>query len=437
MSGLNSLRDKLLGGFYGKTIEKLCCCGASESKIYSERIETALNGFEATFGAKDSIRLFSAPGRTEIGGNHTDHQHGRVLAASINRDIIAVAAPNGEAVIRVKSEGFPLDEVDLRDLSVRTEEYGYSAALLRGIAAGLSERGYTIGGFDAYTVSNVPKGSGLSSSAAFEVLLGCIMSRLYGNEGVTPLLLAQIGQYAENVYFGKPSGLMDQAASAVGGVVAIDFASTENPLVESVPFDFSASGFALCTLDSGADHANLTESYAEIPREMRAVAAAFGKSYLREVDENEFAQALPSLRSSLGDRACLRAMHFFTENNRVPQQATALQEGRFDDFLALVNASGRSSALYLQNVSVAGSIQAQELMMTLALCERYLGAHGASRVHGGGFAGTALAFVPKERLQDFRSYIEAVLGAGACHELSIRPVGVTEISPESEAAIHG
>jgi len=389
----------------------------------SERVAFLLDSFEKTFGAGREISLFSAPGRTEIGGNHTDHQHGRVLAAAVNLDTLAAVSENGEQVIRIQSQGYRMCTVSLEDLSVREREKNTTLALIRGVAASFRDMGYTLRGFDAYVISDVLRGSGLSSSAAFEVLVGVILNGLFCQEQVSAVKIAQIGQYAENVYFGKPSGLMDQMASSVGNLVTIDFRDPAQPVVERVEFDFSKTGHSLCILDSGADHANLTGEYAAIPGEMKIICGHFGKSVLRDVPQEAFYAELPQLRKLAGDRAVLRAMHFFADNDRVVRQVQALKDGDFSRFLSLVRESGRSSWMYLQNVVPAGNTAHQEVAVALALCDRILGDRGAYRVHGGGFAGTVQAFVPDDMLQQFKQETEAVLGQGACHVLSIRPQG--------------
>ena len=388
-----------------------------------QRYRRLFSGFAETFGPCDRAAVFSAPGRTEIGGNHTDHQHGRVLAGSIDLDIIAVAAPNGEGVIRLKSEGFPMDVVELDDLEIHPEEYNRSVSILRGIAAWFARQGCRLEGFNAYTVSNVFKGSGLSSSAALEVLLGNIFNSLFHDGKCTPVQLAQIGQYAENVYFGKPSGLLDQMGSSVGGMVTIDFQDNDHPVVEKIDFDFASAGHALCIIDSGADHADLTDEYAAVPGELKKVCAHFGKSVLREVPEADFYAALPALRRECGDRAVLRAIHIYDENRRVQEQIAALRRNDFPAFLAQVRLSGLSSWRYLQNVVPAGYKEHQEVAVALAAAERLLNGRGACRVHGGGFAGTIQAFVPLDMLEGFKSGMEQVLGDGRCHVLSVRSVG--------------
>lgn len=377
--------------------------------------------FEKYYG-RGAEYIFSAPGRTELGGNHTDHQLGRVLAAAVDVDTKAAVAISDAPRIRILSEGYALVEVALDELSIREEERGTTAALVRGVAAGIRARGAVLRGFDAYVISNVLPGSGLSSSAAFEVLVGAMISHICG-AGLDAVQLAQLGQYAENVYFGKPSGLMDQMASSVGNIVAIDFADKAVPRVEAIDFDFSKCGHSLCIIDSGADHADLTDEYAAIPAELSRVSALFGKACLREVDEDEFYSHLAKVRVSAGDRAALRAIHIFNENRRVDAEVAALRANDFDAFLRLVAESGRSSWMLLQNVIPAGWTAHQELALALALAERLLGGRGACRVHGGGFAGTIQAFVPTDMLDEFCAGIEAVLGAGSCHVLNIRREG--------------
>ena len=366
--------------------------------------------------------LFSAPGRTEIGGNHTDHQHGCVLAAAVDLEAVAQVTPIDEPVIRVTSQGYPPVSIDLGDLAPREDEKNTTASLIRGMAAAFAQRGITPSGFEATVTSTVLPGSGLSSSAAFEVLLGTVMNELYKG-GLSPADVAIMGQWAENVYFGKPCGLMDQMASAVGGMVFMDFADPAKPLVEKLDFDFASAGHALCILDSGASHADLTDDYASIPQELSVISRHFGQKVLRDVPEDLFWAELPRLRELAGDRAVLRAIHFYEENRRAAQEAQALREGNFSRFLTLVRQSGQSSWMYLQNVIPAGAAAHQEMAVALALCHRILGDRGAFRVHGGGFAGTVQAFVPHDLLESFRSEAERVLGSGSCHVLTVRPQG--------------
>ena len=384
----------------------------------------AAKGFRQTFGYSAQA-LFSAPGRTELGGNHTDHQRGCVLAAAVDLDILAAAAVTGSGVIRVLSQGYPMTEVSLRELTPQEGEKNTSAALIRGVASRMQELGCALRGrgLDVYMTSTVPKGSGLSSSAAFEVLMGAMLNELFWSGHCTPVELAQIGQYAENVFFGKPCGLMDQTASSVGGVVAIDFADTAHPIVERLDVDLHACGYALCILDSSAGHEDLTGEYSAITEELRAVCRVFGKEVLREIPEEGFLAELPHVRKAAGDRAVNRALHVYGENRRVREEVQALRSGDFQRFLTLVRESGRSSAMYLQNIIPTGSTAAQELMVTIALCERMLEGRGAVRVHGGGFGGTAQAFVPLDMLDGFRDRVEASLGRGCCHVVRIRPAG--------------
>jgi len=371
----------------------------------------------------ENTYFFSAPGRTEISGNHTDHQHGCVLAGAVNLETTAEVSLNGTRLIRVYSQGYAPVEISLDSLQPVDAEKNSTAALVRGVAAAFRARGAELRGFDAHVRSNVLPGSGLSSSAAFEVLMGTIMNELFFDRRLSPVEIAQIGQYAENVYFGKPSGLMDQTASSVGGMVFIDFADPAAPVVEKLSFDFGKAGHALCIIDSGADHADLTDEYAAVTRELKAVCTHFGKNVLREIDEEDFYAALPALRGKVPDRALLRAMHFYAENKRVLQQVDALKHDDFDRFLQLVKESGRSSWMYLQNISPAGAVQHQEVAVTLALCDTLLGARGAYRIHGGGFAGTVQAFVPIDMLEGFKAGMDAMLGEGRCHVLSIRQEG--------------
>ena len=383
-------------------------------------------GFTAAFHAAPQ-RYFSAPGRTEIGGNHTDHQRGRVLAAAVNLDTVAAVALNGTDTVRVLSKGYPMCQVKVTELEPVEGEINTTPALIRGVAAAFAARGCTLAGFDAYVESTVLPGSGLSSSAAFEVLMGTIVNCLFFDGRVSQPEIAQIGQYAENVFFGKPCGLMDQTASAVGGLVTIDFWDKDAPAIASVNFDFAACGHALCIIDSGADHANLTGEYAAVTEEFKALCAHFGKEVLTQVPEADFYAEIPALRAECGDRAVMRGIHEYAENKRVTQQVKALESGDFNAFLQLIKESGYSSYMYLQNVIPAGYVQHQDMAVALGLCEHYLQGQGAYRVHGGGFAGTVQAFVPFALLDSFRAGIDSALGQGACHVLSIRPQGGVEM----------
>ena len=387
-------------------------------------------GFAAAFGGT-AERYFSAPGRTEVSGNHTDHQRGRVLAGAVNLDTVAAVRANGTDVIRVQSKGYPLCQVRLDALEPVDAEINSTPALIRGVAARFAQLGCKVGGFDAYCESTVLPGSGLSSSAAFEVLVGTIINHLFFDGKVTQPEIAQIGQYAENVFFGKPCGLMDQTASAVGGLVTIDFADKAHPDIRPVHFDFSTTGHALCIIDSRADHADLTDEYAAVPGEMKAVCEYFGKDVVTEIPETDFYAAIPALREKCGDRAVMRVIHEYNENRRVPQQVACLESGDFEGFLRLTKESGFSSWMYLQNVIPAGYVKQQAMAVALGLCEHYLQGRGAYRVHGGGFAGTVQAFVPFELLESFQAGIDGALGEGACHVLSIRPQGGVEMEVEA------
>ena len=401
----------------------------SKLVLESEKKKVFDEGFAAAFGGAPE-RYFSAPGRTEIGGNHTDHQRGRVLAAAVNLDTVAAVRVNDLGKIRILSEGYPMCEVSLDALTPVESEINSTPALVRGVAARFAELGCDVKGFDAFCTSTVLPGSGLSSSAAYEVLIGTIINALFFDGKVSQPEIAMIGQYAENVFFGKPCGLMDQTASAVGGLVTIDFADKNKPDIRGVDYDFSSAAHALCIIDSRASHADLTDEYAAIPNELKGVCAHFGKEVLTEIDEADFYAAMPALREKCGDRAVLRGVHEYQENKRVVEQVAALERGDFDSFLRLVKESGFSSWMYLQNVIPAGYKEHQDMAIALALCEKYLAGRGAYRVHGGGFAGTVQAFVPFDLLENFRAGIDAVLGEGACHVLSIRPQGGVEMEVE-------
>ena len=367
--------------------------------------------------------VFSAPGRTEIGGNHTDHQHGCVLAAAVDLETVATVWVDDSSLIQIDSEGYPVITVDLNELDVREDEKNTTASLIRGIANAFVQRGAKLSGFHAKVKSTVLPGSGLSSSAAFEVLIGTILNELFFEKKLSAIEIAQIGQYAENVYFGKPCGLMDQMASSVGGMVYIDFEDPEKPKVQKLEADLETFGYGLCIIDTGADHADLTDEYAAIPGELAQLCQFFGKKYLREIPKAEFVQKIPELRGKVTDRAILRAFHIYQENDRVRQQVEALRWDDIDAFLDLVKESGRSSWMYLQNITPAGAVKHQEVAVALALCETYLKGQGAYRVHGGGFAGTVQAFVPLDMLDSFKASIEAVLGENSCHVLNIRQEG--------------
>ncbi len=421
MTNPSALKELIQNGGYDRLFSTLY----GDDQIASQRTRyiEAIDAFVATFGERDDVRLFSAPGRTEIGGNHTDHNHGRVLAGSVNLDVIAVVSPRTDSTVSVQSKGYPMDTVDITELSARAEEVNKSASLIRGTVAGFAQRGYGIGGFDAYTTSNVLKGSGLSSSAAFEVLVGTILNHLYSDCKVSAVEVAQIAQFAENQYFGKPSGLMDQMASSVGGIITIDFEDTDAPIIEAVPFDFAACGYKLCIVDVGGDHADLTHEYAAVPAEMKAVAGDLGEAYLRGTSMSSLLAAMPALRASNGDRAVLRAFHFLRENERVEKQVAALKSGDFEEFKRLIIESGHSSFEYLQNVYAVCDVKEQSMSVALALAQLLLDGCGAWRVHGGGFGGTTQNFVPEDKLPEFIKTMEAVFGIGHCHVLTVRPYG--------------
>ena len=372
--------------------------------------------------------VFSAPGRTEIAGNHTDHQHGCVLAAAVDLETVATVWIDDSNQIRIQSEGYPMVTVDLNDLAVQEDEKNSTAALVRGVANAFVQRGAKLSGFRAEVRSTVLPGSGLSSSAAFEVLIGTIMNELFFDKKLTAVEIAQIGQYAENVYFGKPCGLMDQMASSVGGMVYIDFADPGNPVVQKIDADLTKFGYGICIIDTGADHADLTDEYAAIPGELAQLCQCFGKKYLRDIPKAEFVKKIAEIRGKVTDRAILRAFHIYQENDRVRQQVEALRWDDIDAFLDLIKESGRSSWMYLQNITPAGAVQHQEVALALALCETYLKGQGAFRVHGGGFAGTVQAFVPLDMLDSFKASIEAVLGENSCHILNIRKKGGIRVS---------
>ena len=410
--------EKEIAALYG---DKACENAARYGKL--------IDLYEETFGTDgtEEIGLFSAPGRTEIGGNHTDHECGRVLAAAVDLDTIAAASKSDDGCISLLSEGYPLCRVELEDLSVREEEKNSTASLIRGVASRFAQLGCKVGGFRAVVSSSVLPGSGLSSSAAFEVLVGNIINSFFHDGKADAVLIAQIGQYAENVYFGKPSGLMDQTASSVGNILTIDFEDPEKPVVHKLDADFDQTGLKLCIINCWASHADLTGEYAAVPVEMQEIAGYFGQKVLRKVDRTDFLNAVPELRRKFGDRAVLRAFHFYADNDRVPKQAEALESGKIDEFLRLISESGRSSWMYLQNIVPNGANEHQEMAVALALCDVLLNGKGAFRVHGGGFAGTCQAFVPEALIDQFTKDMERLLGEGCCHVLNIRSVGGTRV----------
>jgi galactokinase len=425
MSIIENLVSKINNGNI-QIFKELYGSDTDELKRHAQRYINLLKQFNSLFGSKE-VEFFSSPGRTEIGGNHTDHNNGRVLAGAVNLDNVAVAAKNNTNVIRIQSEGYPKFEVDLSSLTPDKNELFTSAALVRGICSRLKELGYIIGGFDACIDGGVPKGSGLSSSASFEVLIGAIISQIFNNGEVDPIQNAIIGQYSENNYFGKPCGLMDQTACAMGGLITIDFADPSKPIVKKVNFDFVATGFALVITDTGGNHADLNEEYASLPSDMKAVAAELGAKVLRQVTLEQVIQIAPKIREKVGDRAILRAIHFQGDNQRVVDQVKALERNDFKAFLNMVIDSGYSSYMYNQNIFPVNNVREQGVSLALVLSELVLKGQGAWRVHGGGFAGTIQAFVPNSLLDKYTGTMEHVYGGNACHKLFIRKQGAGKV----------
>ncbi len=386
-----------------------------------ERYVKAINEYVSLYGDTD-VEIYSAPGRSEVGGNHTDHQHGCVLAAAVNLDAIAVVG-RVDNKIKVLSDDFDIAPINLEDLEIKKVEEGTSEALIRGVCARLKELGYNVGGFNAFITSDVLMGAGLSSSAAFETIIGTIISGLYNDMTIDPVVIAQVGQYAENVYFGKPCGLMDQCASSVGSLINIDFNDVAKPIVNKVDVDFSKFGHSLCIVDTKGSHADLTDEYAAIPMEMKKVANYFGKEFLREVDEEDFFNDIAGARKACQDRAVLRAIHLFEENKRVDQEVKALNNSDFETFKKVVKESGDSSYKFLQNVYANCDVQNQSVSIGLAMSEKIIGRNGVCRVHGGGFAGTIQAFVKDEFVTAYKTEIERVFGKGSCHVLKVRKYG--------------
>lgn len=419
---ITEIKSAIKNGNFDQQFTMLYGNAASARERYIEACES----FEKLYPNSGEIHLFSAPGRTEVGGNHTDHQHGSVLAGSVNLDVIAVVSLNDDGVIRIKSAGYDMDTVDITELDYNKNEEGRAIALIRGVCSRFVEMGCKLGGFNAYTTSNVLKGSGLSSSAAFEVLVGTIVNNMFSG-GVDAITIAKIGQFAEKEYFGKPCGLLDQMASSLGGFTYADFADPANPETESIDLDIKSFGYTLCVVDTGGNHANLTQDYADITIECRAVSNALGVDFLRDADTDRFYNNLKEIRENCGDRAVLRAFHFFNEHQRVLDQHKALKAGDFEGFLKLVNASGQSSYDYLQNLYSTSAVAEQGLSLAIALTKQFLGDKGACRVHGGGFAGTIQCYIPTDMLDSYKQMIEKTFGEGSCCVLNIRPVGGYEI----------
>lgn len=422
MQNIMSVRESLEQGSLDQRIREIY---VDEQRVpYNrERYIRAIDRFTELFPSEKEIEIYSAPGRSEVCGNHTDHQNGMVLATSINLDAIAIVAKAEEPVIRLVSGDFPMEEVDVADLSMKEEEQSTTTALIRGVAAGMKERGHKVGGFTAYITSDVLMGAGMSSSAAFESLIGTILSGLYNDMKVSSIEIAQIGQYAENIYFGKPCGLMDQMACSVGGMIFIDFKEKEHPEVRQVHTDFEKAGLSLCIVDTKGSHADLTPDYAAVPAEMNQVAQALGREHLREVPRETFFKELPKLWKETSGRAVLRAIHFYEEEERVLRGVKSLEESDYPGFLSVIRASGDSSAKYLQNIYSPKDVDSQNVTVALAVSESILGENGVCRVHGGGFAGTIQAFVKNEAVAAYKEQIEAIYGDDSCHVLKVRLQG--------------
>lgn len=428
MSNTEKFLNALRGEKTAKLFQKLYGNKPGVLERQQKRYSNLVQQFQSFNPGEGELFLFSTPGRTEVGGNHTDHNAGRVLAAAVDLDAIAAVSKNDRNQIRIKSEGYPEDLIDLNELSPVEKEKFTSAALIRGVAARMKELGYQTGGFDAYTTSNVLKGSGLSSSAAFEVLIVSIINHLYNNAKVDDILNAQIAQYAENNYFGKPCGLMDQTTCAVGGFVNIDFQDFQNPLVKKVSFDFASCGYTMVIIDTGGNHADLTGDYAALEHEMKSVAQAFGGRVLRDFSEDIVLDNIATLRDQLkNDRAILRALHFYSDDQRVVEEVHALETNDFNRFLKLIIESGYSSWMCCQNCYSSKNIEEQGISVALAVTERLLKGRGAWRVHGGGFAGTIQVFCPNDLLTGYLQKMRGIFGEKACHEVMIRPVGTTRV----------
>lgn len=423
---VNELIAAINDGTYDENLKAVYVTDEAVQSQKPRYVET-LNDFGELFGYDREVNIMSAPGRTEVCGNHTDHNNGKVLAASINLDAIAVVSKNDDNIIRVKSKGHKMNVVDLNDLVPNEANFGSSTTLVQGVAATIKNLGYTVAGFDACTTSDVMGGSGLSSSAAFEVLLGSVLSYMFNDGKISPVEIAKVAQYSENVFFGKPCGLLDQMASSVGTFVTIDFKSTKDPVIKKINFDFSKSGHSLCIVDTHGNHSDLTDDYAAVRTEMESVAQALGKNVLREVSYEEFFAALPELTGRVNDRAILRAIHFFNENKRVEKAVKCLESNDFEGFKQVIIDSGRSSFMLNQNVYTPKNPTEQKLSLALAISKELLDGKGAWRVHGGGFAGTIQAFVPNDMLDTYKKTIEGVFGEGSCHVLIIRPVGGTQV----------
>lgn len=422
MKDLKSIKEMLSRGAFDEKIKSIYI-DEKRVKYNRDRYVRAIDRFSELFPEHKSCEIYSAPGRSEVCGNHTDHQNGVVLATSINLDAIAIVSPTDNGIIRLVSDDMPLETVDVTELSCIEDEKGTTTALIRGVMAGLANKGFKLGGFDAFITSDVLMGAGMSSSAAFESLIGTIISGLYNDMGVSCVDIAKIGQYAENVYFGKPCGLMDQMACSVGGMIYIDFADKENVIVEKVDSDFDGAGLSLCIVDTKGSHADLTSDYAAVPEEMNSVAKALGKEHLREVDEKEFYRNIPVLREKVGGRAVIRAIHFFEEEKRVREAVAALKSSNYNGFMQVIKASGNSSSKYLQNIYSPKDIYSQNVTLALAVTESHIGDVGVCRVHGGGFAGTIQVFIQDEAVPEYKKCIESIFGEDSCHVLKVRNDG--------------
>jgi galactokinase len=427
MAKINLLIAKIADG-NNSLFQELYGVNSAVLKEQADRYISLMNEFNTNF-SKDDVELFSSPGRTEIGGNHTDHNFGRVLAGAVNLDMIAVAAKNGTKTIRIKSAGYPEFQVDLSELTIDESQFYTSSSLVKGICARMNQLGYEIGGFDACIDGRVPKGSGLSSSAAFEVLIGAIVNHLFNDGRMSGVENAIIGQWSENNYFGKPCGLMDQTACSMGGLITIDFEDPSKPIVKKVDFDFVSTGYALVITDVGGGHDDAASQaeYASLPTEMKAVAAVLGAKVLRQVTLEQIVEKIPEIRKITGDRAILRAYHFQGDNQRVVEQVAALENNDFQAFLKMVVESGYSSYMYNQNIFDVVHKDEQVVSLALALSEMVLKGKGAWRVHGGGFGGTIQAFVPQDLLDKYVETLEHVYGEGKCHKLFIRAKGAIKV----------
>lgn len=422
MKNIKMVRDEIAKGMLDDRILSIYV-DSDRVKYNRERYVSAIDSFSKLFPEENEIEIYSAPGRSEVCGNHTDHQNGVVLATSINLDTMAVVSKTEDNAIRLVSGDFPMEVIDVADVAKRESEKDTTTALIRGVLAGLKDMGCKLGGFKAYVTSDVIMGAGMSSSAAFESLIGTIISGLYNDMSVSSVDIAKIGQYAENEYFGKPCGLMDQMACSVGGMVYIDFANRTRPAVEKIACNFEEAGLSLCIVDTKGSHADLTPDYAAIPEEMRQVAEYFGKDYLRDVPEEKFYKNLSVLRDKVSDRAVLRAIHFYTEQTRVDEAVSMLRASDYVGFLDVVERSGNSSAKYLQNIYSPNDLTVQNVTVALAVSESVLGQKGVSRVHGGGFAGTIQAFVKNDAVPEYKKAMERIFGGESCHVLKVRAYG--------------